>query len=113
MFLRASSNRLLHKIKSKNFIIHLNDCIGSGEKETGGILIHPFDDIDVIAGQGTIALEILEQKVQEGVEVRVICDGVGTYMLTGKAYQRYLHSKGIKSKVFNPLRIFFYVVCNN
>lgn len=31
------------------------------QKETGGIFIHPFDDIDVITGQGTIALEILEQ----------------------------------------------------
>lgn len=31
------------------------------QKETGGVFIHPFDDEDVIAGQGTIALEILEQ----------------------------------------------------
>ena len=31
------------------------------QEETGGGFIHPFDDIDVIAGQGTIALEILEQ----------------------------------------------------
>ena len=31
------------------------------QKETNGTFIHPFDDIDVIAGQGTIALEIFEQ----------------------------------------------------
>ena len=31
------------------------------QKENGGVFIHPFDDIDVIAGQGTIGLEILEQ----------------------------------------------------
>ncbi len=31
------------------------------QKQTGGVFIHPFDDIDVIAGQGTIALEIFEQ----------------------------------------------------
>lgn len=31
------------------------------QKETGAEFIHPFDDDDVIAGQGTIALEILEQ----------------------------------------------------
>jgi threonine dehydratase len=31
------------------------------QKESGAVLIHPFDDIDVIAGQGTIGLEILEQ----------------------------------------------------
>ena len=31
------------------------------QQESGGIFVHPFDDIDVIAGQGTIGLEILEQ----------------------------------------------------
>jgi threonine dehydratase len=29
-------------------------------QESGGLFIHPFDDDDIIAGQGTIALEILE-----------------------------------------------------
>lgn len=28
---------------------------------TGAALVHPFDDLNVIAGQGTLALEILEQ----------------------------------------------------
>lgn len=31
------------------------------QKETNGVFIHPFNDEDVIAGQGTIGLEILEQ----------------------------------------------------
>ncbi|MCH3972616.1 MAG: threonine ammonia-lyase [Oscillospiraceae bacterium] len=31
------------------------------QKESGRTLIHPFDDPDVIAGQGTIGLELLEQ----------------------------------------------------
>lgn len=30
-------------------------------KEEGAIFIHPFDDMDVILGQGTVALEILEE----------------------------------------------------
>jgi threonine dehydratase len=29
--------------------------------EKGGVFVHPFDDLEVIAGQGTIGLEILEQ----------------------------------------------------
>jgi threonine dehydratase len=29
-------------------------------EETGRVLVHPFDDPEVIAGQGTVALEILE-----------------------------------------------------
>ena len=31
------------------------------QKETGATLVHAFDDPAVIAGQGTIGLEILEQ----------------------------------------------------
>ncbi|MGN1350542.1 MAG: threonine ammonia-lyase [Anaerovoracaceae bacterium] len=31
------------------------------QQETGATFIHPFDDEDVIAGQGTIGLEILDQ----------------------------------------------------
>ena len=30
------------------------------ERETGATMIHPFDNADVIAGQGTAALELLE-----------------------------------------------------
>ena len=31
------------------------------QKGSGAVFIHPFNDIDVIAGQGTIGLELLEQ----------------------------------------------------
>lgn len=30
-------------------------------EETGAVLIHPFDHVDIVVGQGTIGLEILEQ----------------------------------------------------
>jgi len=30
-------------------------------KETGAVFIHPFDDIDIIAGQATVGIEIIEQ----------------------------------------------------
>jgi threonine dehydratase len=29
--------------------------------ETGAVFVHPFDNVDVVAGQGTVGLEILEQ----------------------------------------------------
>src|SRR4051812_278565 len=41
--------------------------------ETGAVFIHPFDHPDVITGQGTVGLEILEQCP----EVRTIVVGVG------------------------------------
>jgi threonine dehydratase len=42
-------------------------------QRTGAVFIHPFDHPDVIAGQGTVALEILEQCP----EVRTIITGIG------------------------------------
>lgn len=33
----------------------------SFRNETGALFVHPFDDIDVIAGQATVALELIEQ----------------------------------------------------
>ncbi|MCL1990386.1 MAG: threonine ammonia-lyase [Defluviitaleaceae bacterium] len=45
--------------------------------------VHPFDDVDVMAGQGTIALEIFEQL--EGVEAVVIPIGGGG-LIGGMAY---------------------------
>ncbi len=45
------------------------------QKEMGYSFIHPFDDEDVIAGQGTIALEILSQI--QGVDAIVVPIGGG------------------------------------
>lgn len=42
-------------------------------RDTGAVFIHPFDHPDIIAGQGTVGLEILEQCP----EVRTILVGVG------------------------------------
>ncbi|MFI7384444.1 threonine ammonia-lyase [Streptomyces sp. NPDC049813] len=42
-------------------------------RETGAVFIHPFDHPDIVAGQGTLGLEILEQCP----EVRTILVGVG------------------------------------
>jgi threonine ammonia-lyase medium form len=42
----------------------IDDCLVRArqfEAETGAVLIHPFDHPDVVAGQGTCGLEILEQ----------------------------------------------------
>ncbi len=43
--------------------------------ETGAILIHPFDHVDIVAGQGTVGLEILEQRPD--VKTVVVCTGGG------------------------------------
>jgi len=43
--------------------------------ETGAVFIHPFDHVDILAGQGTVGLEILEQS--PGVQTVVVPTGGG------------------------------------
>ena len=44
--------------------------------ETGAVLIHPFDHFDIVAGQGTAGLEIMEQ-CPEAATVVIPCGGGG------------------------------------
>ncbi len=50
--------------------------------ETGAVLIHPFDHPDIVAGQGTLGLEVVEQ-VPDAATVVVPCGGGG--LLAGVA----------------------------
>lgn len=47
-------------------------------------------------------LEILIKKAQQGVEVKLIYDDLGTIQLLEKNYPAYLNSLGIKVCIFNP-----------
>jgi threonine dehydratase len=41
----------------------VDDCVAAAKQraaETGMVFVHPFDDPDVVAGQGTLGLELLE-----------------------------------------------------
>jgi len=56
----------------------LSEALAAAEKfsaETGAVLIHPFDHVDVVAGQGTLGLEIME-KIPD-VRTVVVCTGGG------------------------------------
>lgn len=48
-------------------------------RATGAVLIHPFDHRDVVAGQGTVGLELVEQAAAAGHDLRtvVVCTGGG------------------------------------
>ncbi len=58
-------------------------------------------------------LDILERKVKEGVEVRLIYDDIGCVFLLPKYYDRVLEKKGIKCVAFNRLVPFMSLVLNN
>ncbi|MEE6295787.1 threonine ammonia-lyase [Georgenia wangjunii] len=63
-------------------------------EESGRILIHPFDHADVVAGQGTIGLEILEQ-VPDARTILVPAGGGG--LLAGVAAA--VHESGSAARV--------------
>ena len=58
-------------------------------------------------------LKILEQKVQEGIDIRVMYDDVGCAFVLPAHYDRILREKGIKCVVFNRYIPIFSTVFNN
>lgn len=64
---------------------------------------HMFDQI----------VTILEEKVKEGVEVRLIYDDVGCISTLPHHYYKTLQAKGIKCAAFNPFRPVLSIIMNN
>ena len=58
-------------------------------------------------------LEVLEEKVKQNVEVRVMYDDLGCLTTLDGSYYKLLEEKGIKCVVFNQLKPFAGVVMNN
>ncbi len=58
-------------------------------------------------------LEVLKQKVQEGVEVRVMYDGMCAILELPYRYPKELEKYGIKAKMFAPIRPFLSTNQNN
>jgi threonine dehydratase len=74
-------------------------------EETGATFVHPFEDPDVIAGQGTIGLELLEQLPEvETVVVPVggggLASGIG---LTLRALRPDIRLVGVQAAACAPL----------
>lgn len=61
-------------------------------RDTGAVFIHPFDETDVIAGQGTVGREILEQCAEQNIPAPAaiyvsvggggLISGIGSYVKT-------------------------------
>lgn len=58
-------------------------------------------------------LDILEEKVKEGVDVRLIYDDMGCLTTLPHKYYETLRKKGIKCQVFNPFRPILNIIQNN
>jgi threonine dehydratase len=75
-------------------------------RETGAIYVHPFDDLEVMAGQGTIALELLEQlPAFDAVIVPVggggLIAGIATVLRDKLPHVRII---GVESRTFPGMR---------
>ena len=72
-------------------------------KERGLTLIKPFDEPLVIAGQGTVGLEVAEQAAEEGIdkaEILVPCGGGG--LTSGIALALAAKAPGIRARPCEP-----------
>ena len=72
------------------------------EKERGLTFVHPFDDPEVIAGQGTVALEMLEQAPE--IEALVVPVGGGGLMsgmgIAAKALRPDIELIGVQAELY-------------
>lgn len=74
--------------------------------ETGAVYVHPFDDLEVMAGQGTIGLELLEQLADfDAVIVPVggggLIAGIATVLRQQRPEVRII---GVESRTFPGMR---------
>jgi threonine dehydratase len=60
------------------------------EAREGRVFVHPFDDPDVIAGQGTVAMEILRQRRGEAIDAIYVPVGGGGLVAGVAAYAKAL-----------------------
>ena len=73
-------------------------------RESGAAFVHPFDDLDVIAGQGTLGLELLEE-VPDLARVVVPVGGGGLASGVGVALRRaraQVEIVGVQARAFAP-----------
>lgn len=69
-------------------------------EQSGAVFIHPFDDVDVIAGQGTVAKEIFEDAPRD-VAAIYVCTGGGGLVSGIGAYSR-VHSPATRIIAVEP-----------
>jgi threonine dehydratase len=62
-------------------------------RERGLLFVHPFDDVDVIAGQGTIAMEILRQQHGDAIDAIFVPIGGGGLIGGIAAYTKALYPR--------------------
>ena len=66
------------------------------------VFVHPFDDPDVIAGQGTIAMEILRQRHGDEIDAIFVPVGGGGLIAGIAAYREIVCIRASRSSAYSP-----------
>lgn len=79
------------------------------EKENGYTFVHPFNDIDVMAGQGTIALEIIDElKDVDAILVPIGGGGlISGISVAAKSVNPDIKIIGVQAEGANPMKLSF------
>jgi cardiolipin synthase len=69
-----------------------------------------------IIGEGKMwnrTLEVLREKQAEGVDIKIMYDGIGTQLILPTRYDRRLRKMGFEVRIFNPLKPLLSTIQNN
>ena len=123
---KSVSNQFNYLSKCCNFPVYRNTtCEFFSEAETGfksqledlkkakKFIFMEYHAIEQNSKAFTDLLEILKEKVNEGVEVRILYDDVGSIGFVNLGFVKYVQSFGIKCKVFNPVFPLIRLFMNN
>ncbi len=79
------------------------------EKENGYTFVHPFNDVDVMAGQGTIGIEIIEElKDVDAILVPIGGGGlISGISVAAKAINPNIKVIGVQGENANPMKVSF------
>lgn len=107
-FYPHENNKLTYYPNGESFLPVFLEALKSAKK----FIFIEFFIIDVDESWSAI-LKILEEKMKEGEEVRLLYDGVGSVAASSRAYKKYLREKGLNFHTFFPLVPFFSTQMNN
>ncbi len=84
-------------------------AVNKRQSETGALAVHPFEHPDVVAGQGTMSLELEEQMAPTGFDTVLVASGGGGFTAGQAAWfegrKRVVSVEPVTSQCLNAARL--------